>query len=81
MQHRQHTCKYNPGDKGLAGAKLKLKRHDAHGRDTLIDIWPEGPPDKKVGMVEALGKAWPWRMPPQKWMPSTTTTSHQPERQ
>ena len=48
--------------------------------DTFIDIRPEGPPDKNVGMVEALGKAWSWRMPPQKWMPSTTTTSHQPER-
>ena len=46
----------------------------------LLDTWPEGPPDKNVGMVEALSKAWSWRMPPQKWMPSTTTTSHQPER-
>ena len=46
----------------------------------LLDKWPEGPPNKNVGMVEALGKAWSWRMPLQKWMPSTTTTSHQPER-
>ena len=32
--------------------------------DTLIDIRPEGPPDENFGMVEALGKAWSWRMQP-----------------
>ena len=82
MAHDEHAAIHPLTLKCPAGAKLRptLEEIGAHGRDTLIDVWPEGPPDKNVGMVEALGKAWSWRMPPQKWMSSTTTTSHQPER-
>ena len=61
------TLQYNPGDKMPSRNQTEAKVTIRSRGDTLINIRPEGPPDQgKVGLVEALGKAWSWRMPLQK---------------